>query len=215
LERAGFAVSAVRHVFGGQYLWAEAVSGRNPSPNPLPEAERGLSAPPSPAGKGAGGLGSAYRNWALASSALAACLLVAVAYLALTKPGPEVAAVNWGWAKPGGVPREARKPAEYLNALAATSEEWFDKRPDDAAGVAKRINEFRTGCSQLVFAPHAALAQVDRDWLVERCRAWAKKLDDHLTELERGGDALKVRGDADETIRKLQAALRERATQVG
>jgi SAM-dependent methyltransferase len=31
LERAGFAVSAVRHVFGGQYLWAEAVSGRTRS----------------------------------------------------------------------------------------------------------------------------------------------------------------------------------------
>jgi SAM-dependent methyltransferase len=65
LERAGFAVSAVRHVFGGQYLWAEAVSGRNPSPNPLPEAERGLPAPPSLAGKGAGGLGfsAAVAHW--------------------------------------------------------------------------------------------------------------------------------------------------------
>jgi hypothetical protein len=40
-------------------------------------------------------------------------------------------------------------------------------------------------------------------------------LDDHLTALEAGADPVKVRGDADETIRKLQAALRERATQVG
>jgi hypothetical protein len=158
-----------------------------------------------------------YRTWALASSALAACLLVAVGYLTLVKKqgGTEVAAVNWGWAKPGGIPRETQKPAEYFNALAATSEEWFNKRPDDAAGVAKRINEFRTGCSQLIFAPHASLAPTDKDWLVEKCRVWAKKLDDHLTELERGADALNVRGDADDTIRKLQAALRERATQLG
>jgi hypothetical protein len=160
-----------------------------------------------------------YRTWALVSSALAACLLVAVGYLTLVKePGPggtEVAAVNWGWAKPGGIPQGAQKPAVYLNALANASEEWFDQRPEDAAGVAKRMNEFRAGCSQLIFSPHAPLAQADRDWLVERCRAWAKKLDDHLTELEHGADALKVRTDADETVRKLQAALRERATQVG
>jgi hypothetical protein len=155
-----------------------------------------------------------YRNWALASSALAACLLLAVGYLTLTRPGPEVAGVSWGWAKPGGIPKQAQKPAEYLNSLAATSEEWFNKRPEDAAEVAKRISEFRAGCSRLIFSPHAALAQADRDWLVEKCRAWAKKLDDHLTELERGGDALKVRGDADDTIRKLQGALRERATKL-
>jgi hypothetical protein len=149
-------------------------------------------------------------------------LLVAVGYLTLIgkKPEPgtggtDVAAANWGWAKPAGIPRETQKPAEYLNALASTSEEWFHKRPDDAAGVAKRINEFRAGCSQLIFSPHASLAQADRDWLVEKCRAWATKLDDHLTELEKGADALKVRGDADDTIRKLQAALRERATQLG
>jgi hypothetical protein len=32
LERAGFTVSGVRHVFGGQYLWAEAVSVHAPVP---------------------------------------------------------------------------------------------------------------------------------------------------------------------------------------
>ena len=30
LERAGFAVTSVRHIFGGQYLWAEGTSGRTP-----------------------------------------------------------------------------------------------------------------------------------------------------------------------------------------
>jgi hypothetical protein len=31
LEQAGFATPAARHVFGGQYLWAEAASGRTPT----------------------------------------------------------------------------------------------------------------------------------------------------------------------------------------
>jgi hypothetical protein len=161
-----------------------------------------------------------YFTWAVVSSALAACLLVAVGYLTIggDKPGggtTEVAAVNWGWAKPGGIPNDAPKPAEYLDGLANTAQEWFNKRPEDAAGVAKRINEFRTGCSQLIFATHTPLDPKDRDWLVEKCRLWAKKLDDHLTALENGADPLKVRTDADNTIRNLQKALREKAAQLG
>jgi hypothetical protein len=153
-----------------------------------------------------------YRAWAVASSALAACLLIAVGALALRGHKPtEVAGVSWGWAKPGGIPNDKTKPAEYLTALADGADEWFNKRPEDAAGVAKQITEFRAGCSQLIFAPHTPLAQADKNWLLERCRVWAKKLDDHLTALEAGADPVKVRGEADETIRKLSNALRERA----
>jgi hypothetical protein len=69
LERAGFAVTDVRHVFGGQYLWAEAVAHRNP----LPGAGRGLPVPPSLAGKGDGGFGfaSAVARWDSLLTALA------------------------------------------------------------------------------------------------------------------------------------------------
>jgi hypothetical protein len=160
----------------------------------------------------------AYRIWALASTAIAACLLVAVVVLALRDKAPhatQTAAVNWGWAKPDGIPQHKLKPSEYLNSLATTAGEWFDKRPDDAAGLAKRLNEFRTGCSQLILSPHTSLAPVDREWLVEKCRLWAKKLDEHITALETGSEPLKVREAADETIHKLQGALRERATQMG
>jgi hypothetical protein len=41
LERAGFVVTDVRHVFGGQYLWAEAVSGREQSGITRPTGRRG------------------------------------------------------------------------------------------------------------------------------------------------------------------------------
>jgi hypothetical protein len=188
--------------------------------NPTREGEGGVArATPALAGGVRPERRRSYLTWALASSALAACLLVAVGYLTLVKKpdlgGTETAAVTWGWAKPGGIPQDAQKPAEYLIALAATSEEWFNKRPEDAAGVAKRINEFRTGCSQLIFSPHTPLEPADRDWLVERCRLWAKKLDEHLSALEAGADPLEVRKKADETINALRDKLRERAAQLG
>src|SRR5262249_21772499 len=62
LARAGFGVTGVRHVFGGQYLWAEGCAGGDPSPLPPPrgegeKTEEGCLSPPSLSGKGAGGLG--------------------------------------------------------------------------------------------------------------------------------------------------------------
>jgi hypothetical protein len=44
LQRSGFEVDAVRHVFGGQYLWASARAARNPDVTPL-DAGAGSAAP--------------------------------------------------------------------------------------------------------------------------------------------------------------------------
>ena len=63
LRRAGIdywdAVDVVRHVTFEEF---ERVV-LNPSPNPLPETERGLQTPPSLEGKGVGGLGLQPRLW--------------------------------------------------------------------------------------------------------------------------------------------------------
>jgi hypothetical protein len=141
--------------------------------------------------------------------------LVVLAFSDKTPQGTQTASVTGGWAKPDGIPQHKSKPSEYLNALATTAGEWFDKRPDDAAGVAKRLNEFRTGCSQLILSPHPSLRPLDQDWLVDKCRLWAKKLDEHLSALESGTDPLIVRKAADDTIHTLQDALRKRAIQPG
>jgi len=63
----------------------------------------------------------------------------------------------------------------------------------------------------LIESPHRPLSAADRTWLVDKCRAWAAKLDAHLAAIQSGQDALKVRGEADDTINRLIAALRERA----
>jgi hypothetical protein len=124
-----------------------------------------------------------------------------------------VTAQGWGWDRPGALPAEG-SARQYLNTLADEAEEWFRKRPDDALGLARRLQEFRHGCTTLIFAEHQPLAERDRGWLVERCRAWAAKLDKHLEELEAGADVAKVREAADQTVRQLAAALRTRAESV-
>jgi hypothetical protein len=102
-------------------------------------------------------------------------------------------------------------PAAYFHRLAETAGEWFDARPTDAAGLARRLGELRQGCSSLILADHQGLSAADQAWLVERCRTWAAKFDAQRTAIEGGADPAAVRAEADETVRKLMTALRERA----
>ena len=127
---------------------------------------------------------------------------------------PAVAASGWGWSRPGALADDL-PPAVYLDRLADAAGEWFKKRPADPIALARRIGEFRQGCSLLILSPHKALAAQDRAWLVDKCRAWAAKLDAHLAALEGGASAAQVRDDADATINKLIAALRDRAKALG
>jgi hypothetical protein len=60
-------------------------------------------------------------------------------------------------------------------------------------------------------AGHAGLPPAERDWLVERCRAWAGKLDDASHALEDGATVDGLRDDVDAIVRGLIAALRDRA----
>lgn len=62
LDRAGFAVTGVRHIFGGQYLWAEGEAQQNAAPSPALKNE-GHKATDAPRGPGAddSALGPALR----------------------------------------------------------------------------------------------------------------------------------------------------------
>ncbi|MFT5327263.1 MAG: hypothetical protein ACI8P0_005152 [Planctomycetaceae bacterium] len=66
----------------------------------------------------------------------------------------------------------------------------------------------------MIEAQHPQLVDEDRKWLVDKCKAWSGKLDDHLTALSAGDPVAKVSRAADETINKLILAMRTRATQV-
>jgi hypothetical protein len=123
-------------------------------------------------------------------------------------------AAGWGWERPGALAFNG-SAREYLEHLANTAEEWFRKRPESAPELQRRLEEFRRGCDVLLVAPHPPLAEGDREWLRERCRAWRDKIDGHLAALAAGGDVPAVRDAADTTVRNLMKALRERAAAVG
>lgn len=155
-----------------------------------------------------------YRRQAVISLATAASVLAVVFLYERSRPRGQTLVASggagWGWSMPAALPQDL-PPAAYLDRLAAAAEEWFMKRPDNPLALARRIAEFRQGCSVLILAEHRPLAAEDRAWLVGRCRAWAAQLDAHLSAVEAGDDPLAVRARADETIRGLVRALHERA----
>jgi hypothetical protein len=159
-----------------------------------------------------GGVAARRMPWRQMLS-IAALLLVAFAGWWRFAAGPPGAASGWGWERPGALAFDGSAP-EYLEHLASAAEEWFRKRPETAAELRRRLEEFRRGCDALLAAPHTPLAEGDREWLRERCRAWRDKIDGHLAALEAGGAVPAVRDEADTTVRNLLKALRDRAATV-
>jgi len=139
-----------------------------------------------------------------AAATIAVALLV---FQQLSKPSEPP---PWGWNKPDALADQGQ-PNLYLNQLADSAEDWFNRRPEDRDAVTRRVEQFRQGCSRLIAAPHRPLSPEDRAWLVERCRAWTTKLDAELEALQNGRDPLQVRDQVDMTIRKLIDTLRTKA----
>jgi hypothetical protein len=154
-----------------------------------------------------------YRRPLVVSLTTAAGVLLAVvAYQHYFPPQPPTS--GWGWNRPGAMPDDL-SPSAYLEQLADAAGEWSKKRPESAPEIASRIADFRKGCSTLIFAPHKPLSEADRKWLIERCRAWAEKIDKHLAALEAGEDPITVRSEMDATVNTLIGKLRERAQTAG
>jgi hypothetical protein len=176
---------------------------------PLPrDAAVRSPAQPAPASRWRRLLGSVATM--AASAAVLVAVVIAVQSLAPESENDAAARAAWGWNKRGALRYELSRDA-YLSSLADAAGEWFNQRPDRPQALARRIAEFRQGCSVLILSVHKPLPEEDRIWLVERCRTWATKLDAHLTAVEAGQDVLKVRDEADTTIDRLATALRERA----
>jgi hypothetical protein len=139
------------------------------------------------------------------TAAAVVCLMLGVQHwLAGPQPQPTTA---WGWNGPDAMPRGVSSK-EYLEALAAGGQAWFNKRPNDAAGLAQRILEMRQGCNRLILSDHPPLSAAEQKWLKDKCRVWAAKFDDQLAALEAGADPAEVRRAMDEIVTNLVKALR-------
>ncbi len=141
---------------------------------------------------------------------VAAVVLVMLGVQHMNPQPPQPMRAAWGWNRADALPSGVTASA-YLEALAQGGEQWFNKRPPDAASLAQRIGEIRQGCSGLILAEHQPLSTADRQWLIGKCREWAAKFDEQLVALEAGGDPQDVLAAMDATVSKLVQALRERA----
>jgi hypothetical protein len=212
-QRAASNASGSESVEALERTWRRlesTLAGETAPPVPVPVAV------PPPAARRWSGAGA---RWLVSLATAAAVLLAVIAVQRWPgrsgpgsgQPGPNVtAATGWGWDRPGALPQELPRRA-YLDHLADAAHQWFNQRPETPLALAKRIGEFRQGCSVLILSPHRPLPAEDRAWLVEKCRAWAAKLDTHLAAVEAGQDPLEVRAEVDDTINRLIAALREKA----
>ena len=144
-------------------------------------------------------------RWILRLVTLAAVVLLSLLIAEQFKPAP-----GWGWNNPAALQADLTDK-EYLHHLADGAQEWYNKIPETREELAIRITQFRQGCETLIHAPHPPLQEVDREWLKERCQAWAEKLDQNLADLEAGKSVETVQAAANATIDKLITALRKRA----
>jgi hypothetical protein len=161
-----------------------------------------------------------YQQPWLVSLATAACVLAAVYAVRVAFPTPPVEKGNgtvepppvlaWGWDKPGVLKQDV--PArEYLGNLARAAEEWSKQRPETAQALARRLNEFRAGCSTLILTKHEPLNERDRIWLKDRCIEWAEEITKSLAKLEEDGQIQAVRDETDKLVEKIAKSLKDRA----
>ncbi|MEZ6139193.1 MAG: hypothetical protein R3B84_01360 [Zavarzinella sp.] len=121
---------------------------------------------------------------------------------------------TWGWQglPLNEMPTEKR---EYLTAIADAGDEWFQRNPRSSNELLQDLRAMRDGCTKLLAAPHPGLGLADRQWLYEKCVAWGTKLDQHLADAHTEADWQVVQTQANETVRKLVTALRDKAKNVG
>ncbi len=142
---------------------------------------------------------------------IAASLLVGFLFW-LSSPGPSGTS-DWGFNRPGALAAEIPEE-EYFNELADAAGEWFNERPETNGALATRLQQFSDGCQTLIDARHSQLSDEDRAWLIERCGVWKGQIDTQLAELNSGQKPFEqVRTKADETVKKLSTALKERSQQ--
>lgn len=141
-------------------------------------------------------------------SLLGIAAAVVIGVLLIPKPAPTH---GWGFDRPGALTADVSAP-QYLNGLANSAGEWFKKRPQNKTDIKKRLQQFRHGCDTLIKAPHPQLSEVDRKWLVKKCKVWASLIDEHIVAVDQGGKVSEVLSNADITVNKLIAALQKRAS---
>lgn len=130
-----------------------------------------------------------------------------LASVAVPKPPP--LAGGWGFARGEDLARLDGDGAR-LTKLSGLALEWNKKQPQNRTELAKRLLEFRQGCSQLLLNP-PPLTKPHQVWFAARCGDWASSIEQHLHALEVGADFSKALEEARALSADIATELAERA----
>lgn len=150
------------------------------------------------------------RPWLIGAGLTMACT-AAMLFLALRNPFAEHT-TGWGFDRADALTVQMTAP-QFLEHLSQSGNEWFKKRPANAADLEQRLAEFSHGCQTLIDASLPQLDDPSRDWLRTKCRNWKDEIDGNLAQLqqspERFADILSA---SDALIKRLTVTLRNGPT---
>lgn len=155
------------------------------------------------------------RPWPwLINLATAAAVFVAVYFAFRTPPDLPVPEPSnrLVWLSPTELSRPASTEA-YWRRLATVKPWWFSVTPGNKVELAMRMGQLSEGCSVLILHGHDSLSPADRERLAEKCRSWAKELNQYIVELQADNadvPAIQKKTDAwvDRVAEKLQYGLK-------
>ncbi len=150
------------------------------------------------------------RTWGTAAFAgwmVAAAMLVAIG-LQYASP-PATRDTTWGWQR-REVLAEQSDRTMFFEQLVSAAREWHDERPTTEVALAKRMLEFRAGCTALQLSPLSSLSAADRDWLRQQCRRWSDQIEEQLASLESGEHPRQVHDAMNKLVDEATTSLRER-----
>ena len=113
--------------------------------------------------------------------AMAASILAIVCGVYLFQSAGPQSNTPWGWQSAQAMPKGA-SANEYFLSLGGSAEEWFDQKSTTADMLASNLQSLSNGCQRLIDAPHGALSSDQRAWLIEKCGAWKKDIDQLLAD---------------------------------
>ena len=97
-----------------------------------------------------------------------------------------------------------------LTKLSGLALEWGKKQPQNSLELAKRLLEFRQGCSSLLLNP-PPLTKPQQVWFAARCGDWATAIEEQLHVLESGADFSKAMERANALSVSIAKELADRA----
>ena len=146
------------------------------------------------------------RNWVSISATVALVGLVGFVVFWISRFG--LTNDDWGW-NDHKIYAQDVDESSYLNLLANAANDWFQ-----VSRNGESLSQLIGSCDALISEKHYQLSPPNRDWLVDKCRAWRDCLGLSRELLNEGKSDDRVFAEVDEIVSKLVAALKRKADEI-